>query len=723
MIPLLLLLAASDTSCATAAICRLRDQAILANREPGQIASYHATVESEAAVISIRSGFVDGASSIESYESTVSWDRDGTFRQHAIGFRARTANLPVSTARWLLIGWIAPMTYGNHIPIFGRQPGGDSAGPDRREIDPGLVYAISPLSAESQRYYRFTRVDTVKSGRFAGDTLTVYRMAVEPLALPRERRLLFRGAVDLVPGSLQVARMRGSLESSGEQFQLYRGLKFTSVPKLSYCDLVNAPMPDGTWLPSVQRFEWHGTSSPGGGSSALRVVTVFRDVTVDSVGAAGAPYDDRPTFVLTSANGDSLSGFRNWATPLGEETSRYDVTDFSDLKRGIRLSGGQLFVPAPRPGESILRYNRIEGIYVGVPLTYTVGDALPGVFLHANGGYAFWEDAIRWNAAVGWEIPALGFEVFGGRYLDVTNKFRSQFDSYALGAFLSRDNWDYLDRAGAGFRGRVQLGQRRGTQLTVSAAYLEDQPLVAILKTAPYVGYLRPNRGIYQGKYLRTLTQVDINPDISPVYVRNGVGAQLVYDAGYGDLDYQRLEARLIGRYDFSRMFIIVRAHVGAVFGDSVPPQQLFEIGGAAGLPGYDYKEFAGDRAALTRVRLTWPLPFLRTPIVVRPGLSLPVLTPSLSFGVQGAWTDISNARVQAAVNALGFAFDTKTGQPKLDPDTGLPLPASVETDGLKSSADIRVGFFNDALSVGVAHPLSESTHGFSFFLAFGRQF
>ena len=59
-------------------------------------------------------------------------------------------------------------------------------------------------------------------------------------------------------------------------------------------------------------------------------------------------------------------------------------------------------------------------------------------------------------------------------------------------------------------------------------------------------------------------------------------------------------------------------------------PQQLFEMGGAAGLPGFDYKEFAGDRAALTRVRLTWPLPFLRTPIVVKPGLSLPVFTPSL---------------------------------------------------------------------------------------------
>lgn len=723
MLALLVLLAAADTTCTAPAICALRDRAIEANRTPGRIASYTADVQSEAAVISVRAGFVDGPSSIESYASTVSWDRDGEFRQHAIGFRARSANLPMSTVRWLLLGWITPMTYGDHIAIFGRQAGGDSLVPGHRGIDPGLVYAISPLGAESHRYYRFTRVDTTRAGRFDGDTLTVYRMSVEPISLPRERRLLFRGAVDLVPGSLQIVRMRGSLESSGEQFELYRGLRFASVPKVSYCDLVNAPAADGTWLPSVQRFEWHGTSAPGGGTSALRVVSIFRNLTVDTAVTAGAEYDDRPVFVLSSASGDSLHRFKKWAVPLGLETSRFDVTDFSDLKRGIRISGGQLFVPAPRPGESILRYNRIEGIYVGVPLTYTVGDALPGVFAHANGGYAFWEDAVRWNAAVGWETPALGFEFFGGRYLDVTNKFRSQFDTYALGAFLSRDNWDYLDREGAGMRGRVQLGQRRGTQVTVSAAYLEDQPLVSILKTAPYVGYLRPNRGIYQGKYLRTLTQVDINPDISPVYVRNGVGAQLIYDAGYGDLNYQRLEARLIGRYDFSKMFIIVRAHVGAVFGDSVPPQQLFEIGGAAGLPGFDYKEFAGDRAALTRVRLTWPLPFLRTPIVVKPGISLPVFTPSLSFGVQGAWTDISNARVQAAVNALGFAFDTKTGQPKLDPVTGLPLPASVETDGLASSADIRVGFFNDALSVGVAHPLTESTHGFSFFLAFGRQF
>ncbi len=233
VIALLLLLAAGDTTCTTPAICALRDRAIAANREPGELGSYSATVESEAAVISIRPGFVDGPSSIESYESVVVWERDGEFRQHAIGFRARVANLPMSMVRLLLIGWISPMTYGNHIAIFGQQTRSDSVGPGREGLDPGLVYAISPLSAESHRYYRFTRVDTVKAARYTDDTLTVYRVHVEPFELKEERRLLFRGAVDLVPGSLQIARIRGSLESTGEQFELYRGLGFITVPRVS----------------------------------------------------------------------------------------------------------------------------------------------------------------------------------------------------------------------------------------------------------------------------------------------------------------------------------------------------------------------------------------------------------------------------------------------------------------------------------------------------------
>lgn len=723
MIALLLLLTTGDTTCASPALCALRDRAIAANGVPGNLASYEARVESELAVISIKPGLIDGPSSVEAYASDVTWERSGQFHQHAVGFRARNAGLPLSTVRFLLIGWVSPMTFGNHVPIFGRQTWSEHEGEDG-SMDPRLVFAISPVGRESSRYYRFVRVDTVAAARFEGDTLHVFRVTIAPLNVPEERRLLFRGTVDLVPGTLQVARIRASVESSGTPFSIFRGLTSFGVPRLSFADLVNEPAPDGTWLPSVQRFEWQGVPAPGGTTSALRVVSTFRNLrTVQLAPGEDATFNDRPGFKLTSAPGDSLHRFREWSTALGEETSQRDVTDFSDLMRGIPFSGGQLFVPAPRNDETILRFNRIEGIYLGVPAAYVFKDGRSSMALHVNVGYAFAEDVIRWNLAFLFGSPQLGGEVRAGRTLEVTNKFRQQFDDASMGALLARDNWDYVDRVGGGVVGHLQLGQRRGNQLQAAVDLLEDQAVEQVLRTSPYVGWLRPNRGIYEGRYLRTQLQLDLNPDISSIFVRNGIGFQVLYEAGYGDLAYQRVEGRVVGRHDFKRLFLVARANVGMVFGDSVPPQQLFEIGGAAGLPGYQYKQFAGDRAALTRVRLTWPLPMLQAPIVVKPGITLPALTPSLSIGLQGAWTDISNPRVQAAVDRFGYMTNTGTGQPQIDPETGLPVPASVETDGLRGSIDIRAGLFNDALSLGVAHALSSPNSGLSVFLAFGRQF
>ena len=60
--------------------------------------------------------------------------------------------------------------------------------------------------------------------------------------------------------------------------------------------------------------------------------------------------------------------------------------------------------------------------------------------------------------------------------------------------------------------------------------------------------------------------------------------------------------SRLSGRKYFGPVSVAAHADGGLVAGRSPPPQQLFELGGDESLPGYDYKEFVGDRAALFRV-------------------------------------------------------------------------------------------------------------------------
>jgi hypothetical protein len=190
------------------------------------------------------------------------------------------------------------------------------------------------------------------------------------------------------------------------------------------------------------------------------------------------------------------------------------------------------------------------------------------------------------------------------------------------------------------------------------------------------------------------------------------------------DIEYQRLLARVLMRRNLRSVALTGQVHFGKVWGAKLPPQQLIELGGAVGLPGYDYKEFGGDVGMLGRFRLSFPLPIdaLSRPISIgRTGLAIPSLAPTMSLGAQAGWTDVTTAAAQRAMLGLGQRFDTKTGQPAVDED-GTPLPASVAAGHVRTSLDLRVGLFNDAIAVGVSQSL-ESERTTSFFFAFGQQF
>ena len=142
-------------------------------------------------------------------------------------------------------------------------------------------------------------------------------------------------------------------------------------------------------------------------------------------------------------------------------------------------------------------------------------------------------------------------------------------------------------------------------------------------------------------------------------------------------------------------------------------------VGGPVGLPGYEYKEFAGNRAALFRVRLTYPLTMLDSPLRIG-SLILPSIAPALSIGYQTGFAKATTPAVEAAVRALGD-FQNKDGTVALD-STGAPRPASVPSSRPMGSLDIRIGFFGDALAVGVARAIQQGRKTQLIF-AFGRQF
>lgn len=718
--------AGTDSLCANPALCRLVAQAAEVNRAPGRLATYTARVELEASVISVMDEVVDGPTAVQQVETDVRWERNGPFMQRAIGTRSRFSAVPISGMRYLLIGWIVPITYGDRFPVFGKQSGGDVAVSAPSDVDPELIYAVHPLASDRERFYRYLSADTVDVAFPDSITRRVIRVRVTPRRIPADRRLLVDGDIDLDPTTLQTTAIRARLLATGEPYKVQAVLGTLRMPSSYFMELVNTPDSSGTWLPASQRFEWQGRSEGiEGAAPALRITSRFRERVVTAL-EPGAPttFQDRPRFELRTAPRDSVQKYKDWYEPLGEETVRFASADFFGLDpyRPVLVGKSRFTFLKPAYREDVVRFNRVEGIYVGVPVTYVPGDRLPNTFFHANAGVALWTGSIKYDVAGGWDNGRSRVELLGGRYLSVTNKFRTQFDSYALGALFSRDNWDYVDRYMINVRAIQRLGGNRGSRIQLEAGWTQDKSLQRVLDTDPWVGYLRPNRGIYTGSYFRTLATLDIHPDISAQFVRQGWGFQVVYDGGFGDLNYSRIQGRAVGRKDFSRAFIVGVIQAGTTLGDSIPPQQLFEVGGAVGLPGFEYKQFAGNSGVLGRVRLTLPIPIFTLGGPINRALSIPTSQPSISFGYQGAWTTISNAGAQAAVTALGYMFDTGSGQTAVDSTTGVPLPASVASGGWKSSIDVRVGFFGGALAIGVAKPLTKG-QGIDVFLAIGGQF
>jgi hypothetical protein len=168
-----------------------------------------------------------------------------------------------------------------------------------------------------------------------------------------------------------------------------------------------------------------------------------------------------------------------------------------------------------------------------------------------------------------------------------------------------------------------------------------------------------------------------------------------------GDLDWQRVEARLALRNYWRGFVLSSRVNAGAVVGANLPPQTLYEMGGYADLPSYGYKEFGGDRAALGTGMIAYQLPVLRTPRRVKV-LVIPGLSPGLAAGVQGGWADASSDAARRALLALGGDGVT---------------PLSRPTDRIRATADFRITILSGAMGAGFARPIDQPGRWRPFFV------
>jgi hypothetical protein len=290
------------------------------------------------------------------------------------------------------------------------------------------------------------------------------------------------------------------------------------------------------------------------------------------------------------------------------------------------------------------------------------------------------------------------------RSLAHTNDFQPPLSYGAtLSALLgSVDDYDYLDRRTiTGYVMRTYGPQRRSL-VRIEAGPGSDNAVRQNVSKGLYVtrgeGF-RPNRGIREGDYFRSAATIEINPQVSGLFVDRGLGLTMRYERADGDLRWQRLEVRTAMRREVGPFQVYARGDAGTLLGTPAP-QVMFELGGDLGLSAYEYKEFAGDRAALVRTVVGYTFPFLRAPIRLPSSLILPGLAPGVAAGVHGGWAEVSGEKAHQALLELGSLPDS-AGNPA--------IPISRPTGGVRASAEFLVTFFSGALAFGVTRAIDQS--------------
>lgn len=704
----------------------LVDSAAAHNRVvPESLASYRAHIESEMTVVIRRSSGTESATQIEQVASEAHWLRNGTYDQHVVGYRAQMSTLTVSAMAFMRRAWTVPVLYGNRINVmFGADTGATARGRGRGGGRNTALVVAHPFAPDRDSAYTFSGGDTVVILRLPGGRqVPLIRVHVEPrLKGYRNQPIgLFRGDIFLDGTRYTIVRMRGSFNLLNRSPLAYPLLKtFFAV------DLQNGEVDGAYWLPITQRIEGQVTSPfTGDARTALRVVSQWSRYAVNDT-VVRADTLQRQPHTLTFAPSDSLSRYDVWSAPLGTATAGMSTDDFIDLAPASwRPTGKPEIEVAYNKFGDFFHFDRIEGAYTGIAGQLRFRDAAPGLAAKANLGYAWTEATVRGAAGLTWTRGPWTLGVRAARDLDNTNVFTTAFTSGpTIEALFTQDEYDYVDRRSVTASVTRTFGPEREVVARLDVGPGDDRYDAARLRRPPIFpnafmpdSLFRPNRGVENGSYERVALTIDFHPDVDLVFVRPGVGAQVHYEWAGGDISWQRVEARLVGRQFAGPFVLTARADGGIVTGHTIPPQQLFQIGTLEGLTAYDYKQFGGNQAAVLQTEIGYQLPWLRAPVRLK-RFFLPAIAPELAVGVRSGWADASTAAARAALVNLGPRVYPSTNAP-------LPFPGSTPSDGFRTSLDFLVRGFGGALGIGAARALDGRgpRPGWSALVIFGSSF
>ncbi len=686
----------ADSSSALAEL--LAAAARVNSQVPERLRAYRAKVESEMSIVVLDSGSRERTAQLEQVASDVRWRAPNRYDQRVIGYREQAVG-PTFSLMSLFGGWTIPTLYGNHLQLGLTGVGSDGKAPARQ------ANGIHPLSPIRNSYYQFSGGDTSVTLYSNGRRIPIVRVRVSPRAGAPGDAILFLGDMYLDADWKQIVRMRGRLvELKNGAITIKAGSKLPGVSGASFVELVNVEVNGQYWLPAYQRTEIQARISLFGDfRSLIRVVSRFKDYSVNDSSWSGPVAPAGVTHNLTFASDAEQQRYRSWETSLGAASTDAYYAEFDDLapaewattasERGIRFR--------PRSIGDVIRFNRIEGLFTGAAVEATLSDA--PTTARAALGWAWSEGTARGMVGVeqkrGRSVAGLRVE----RALAHTNDFQLPFSwGASLSALLgSRDDFDYLDRSSATMYLSRTIGAKNRSLVRAEFGAARDGAVQQNISRGLFVAKgqgFRPNRGIREGSYFSSAASLEFNPDVSGLFVNRGVGLRLLYSGADGAISWHRVEARTAIRREVGPFQLFGRADLGTLIGAPVP-QAMFELGSSEGLSAYGYKQFAGDRAALGRAVVGYTLPFLRAPMRLPSRLILPGIAPGFAAGIHAGWTGVSGAAAERAMLELGSVAS----------EAGVLVPLSQTTDGVRASAEFLLTFFSGSVAVGVTRQIDRA--------------
>jgi hypothetical protein len=639
-----LALVAQDTVYSTPALRDFIARAAVANADvPAEFNRFRVHVESELDFVVRRPDGVETVFYAEQGLREFDWQRDGPQRLTLLSTRQHAARPQMTvgaggSAVWRI--WMMPVLYGERLSMRAPLPERLRRRPDDLDIDDQPLTTLHPLAALREEVYRYSGGDTLVTIRVNNRDVPIARVFVEPRTAPRDTSTrVFWGHIDFDADRHEIVRMTGRLMIIPTPASDFSVDAFGPFAHATFIDLENAEFSGRVWLPATQRFEVQfGAPAFTQSRALLRIVSTYGDYAFNDDTAARRPGD--------------------WSAPIGQLTAVAHSDDFQmvapDAWRSFGLPRAEFSV---RTFGEFFRYNRVEGAYTGMGGQVRFRDFSPAAFpdltLGAAAGYAWSERTVRGRVSADWRYGTWEPSVEIARSLDVTNDFRDPFaNGGGFTALIgSADDYDYVDRRSATFAAQRWSANRRAV-FRLDAGAAEDRYVGANVSKSPILAGdsgFRPNRGVDEGRYTRAAASVTLNPRVHGLSVATGFGAHARYEVGRGDLAWQRVDVRLAAYTRFGPFVASAKVEGGAVVGDNVPAQQLFEIGGSQHLPGYDYKEFAGDRAAIGRAKLQYYFGIWRRPIDLD-RFQLPAPDPALYTSVQSGWTGTRESGTLAAM-------------------------------------------------------------------------